>query len=230
MFSINEKFVVIDTETTNSYNDAKGKPDMTDVMCYDIGFIVTDKNGHIYESYSFIVEEIFNDDAWMRSAYFARKLPIYHNDIAQGKRVVMPFMNIWRIFKEVCTRFHVRIVAAHNARFDCRALNNTLRYLTGSKYRYFLPFNITWWDTMKMASQVLGDDDMYWLHCQYMGCMTRHTKPRPSYSAENIYRYISGNFSFTESHTGLEDVLIEKDILCYCLYHEPDINGKLWND
>ena len=229
MFTINEKFVVIDTETANTYTDEKGKTDMSDVLCYDIGFAVVDKNGYVYEAYSFCVDEIFNSDL-METAYFRNKLPQYYEDIASGSRVVKSIMDIWATFKEVCDRYHVRIVSAHNARFDARSLNNTLRYLSGSQYRHFLPDNVTWWDTMKLANKVLGDDNEYWLFCEYYECMTTHKKPRPSYSAENIYRYISNNPEFIESHTGLEDVMIEKDILVYCLYMEPDINGKLWND
>lgn len=34
--------------------------------------------------------------------------------------------------------------------------------------------------------------------------------------AEVIYKYISGNNDFIESHTGLEDVMIEKEIFAKC--------------
>jgi hypothetical protein len=44
--------------------------------------------------------------------------------------------------------------------------------------------------------------------------MTANNQPRKT--AEILYRYISGNIDFDESHTGLEDVLIEVQILAYC--------------
>jgi len=36
-------------------------------------------------------------------------------------------------------------------------------------------------------------------------------------TAEIIYRYITGNNTFEERHTGLSDVMIEKDIFAKCL-------------
>ena len=50
------------------------------------------------------------------------------------------------------------------------------------------------------------------------------------FTAEIIYRFITNNLNFEEAHTGLEDVLIEKEILAYCLKNKPEINGALWND
>ena len=46
--------------------------------------------------------------------------------------------------------------------------------------------------------------------------MTRNKIPRPQMKAEVIYRYITGNNTFIESHTGLEDCMIEKEIFAKC--------------
>ena len=56
----NTYFIVVDTETTNSIDDP---------LCYDIGFAVIDKTGHVYESHSFVVADIFLDKELMSSAY-----------------------------------------------------------------------------------------------------------------------------------------------------------------
>ena len=50
---------------------------------------------------------------------------------------------------------------------------------------------------------------------------------RKRYTAEILYRFISGNNEFTEEHTGLADVLIEKEILVECL-RRGVADGKLW--
>jgi hypothetical protein len=47
--------------------------------------------------------------------------------------------------------------------------------------------------------------------------MTNHQTPRPRLTAEVLYRYITGDNSFIESHTGLEDVTIEKEIFLKCM-------------
>lgn len=58
--------------------------------------------------------------------------------------------------------------------------------------------------------------------------MTKHKTPRPQVKAEVIYKYISGNYDFVESHTGLEDVLIEKEILAYCFRKHKPMRKKLY--
>ena len=66
--------------------------------------------------------------------------------------------------------------------------------------------------------------------CEENGYMTNHQTPRPRYTAEIIYRFITKNTSFAEAHTGLKDVEIESQILAYLLkkpkcdrilYHAP---------
>ena len=127
---------------------------------------------------------------------------------------------------DACKRNDCQIVAAHNAMFDNRALNLTQRYITTSQHRYFLPYGITWWDTLKMAREVLGNDETYIRFCEYFGYTTTRGKPR--FTAEIVYKFISGDIDFEERHTGLEDVKIEKDIFLYCLNRVPDIDGRLW--
>jgi response regulator RpfG family c-di-GMP phosphodiesterase len=43
-----------------------------------------------------------------------------------------------------------------------------------------------------------------------------------------IYRYIKKDTSFIESHTGLEDTLIEKEILAYCIKQHKKMDKLLF--
>ena len=46
------------------------------MLAYDIGWVVTDKRGIVYEKRSFIVADIFLDEQdLMNSAYYAKKNP-----------------------------------------------------------------------------------------------------------------------------------------------------------
>ena len=125
-------------------------------------------------------------------------------------------------------KYNTNTVCAHNARFDNGATNNTQRWLTKSKYRYFLPYGTEVWDTMKMAVDVVAKTPSYKRFCEMNGYMTNHKTPRPQVKAEVIYKYITGNNDFVESHTGLEDVLIETEILAYCFRKHKKMNKKLW--
>lgn len=53
---------------------------------------------------------------------------------------------------------------------------------------------------------------------------------RPRLTAEILYRYLTNNVDFVESHTGLEDVMIEKEIFKACLAMNSEIDCKTWNN
>lgn len=217
--TLDDRFIVVDTETTNSLDDP---------LCYDVGFAVVDILGNVYESFSFVVADIFLDEELMKSAFFADKIPQYWQDIKSGKRELKTFHNIKKAFADCVKRYNVKIILAHNARFDNRSLNLTQRYLTSSKYRYFFPFGIEIWDTLKMSREVLKNDENYSTFCWNNDYLTKRLCKR--YTAEIIFRFLTGNTDFEESHTGLEDVLIEKEIFVFCVTIKPEINGALWED
>ena len=212
------KFIVLDTETANSIDDP---------MCYDVGFAVIDETGKVYESHSYVIADIFLDEKkMMKEAYFADKIPQYWEDIKNGKRQLRRFKTVKKILKDVCDQYYVKIIVAHNARFDNRSLNLTQRWLTSSKYRYFFPYGVKIWDTLKMAREVFGKDDDFGKFCYENGYLTKRGQRR--YTAEILYRYLTNNNDFVESHTGLEDVMIEKEILVECLKRKPELDGSLW--
>ena len=213
-----KKYLIgIDTETCNGLVDENGKLDLSQSLVYDVGWAILDKKGTIYKTRSFVVAEIFLDKSLMSSAYYAEKIPKYWEEIKNGQRVLTTFHKIWRKFLKDRKEYHVKAVFAHNAYFDYNALNNTLRLLTGSKYRYFFPYKLEIWDTLKMSRQTIGKTKAYTLFCQENNYLTKHKVPQNRLTAEILWRYISGDNNFQESHTGLEDVQIEAQILAYCL-------------
>lgn len=211
-----KKFIVLDTETTNSLDDP---------LAYDIGFAVIDEKGKVYESYSFVIAEIFLDKELMKSAYFADKIPQYWQDIKDEKRKLAKLLTVKKILAKVMRDNHINIVIAHNARFDYRSLATTQRFLTSSKYRYFLPYGTEVYCTLKMARQALKNNIEYDNFCWNNHYITKRGCKR--YTAEIIYRFLTGNNDFIESHTGLEDVLIEKEIFSFC-FANGITDGKLW--
>lgn len=211
------KALMIDTETTGTIEDP---------ICYDIGFAIIDENGTAYKQGSYVVADIFLDKELMADAYFKEKIPMYWEDIKSGKRQLKKFHSINYLIRKVMIDEDIKIVVAHNARFDYRSTNLTKRYITSSKYRYFFPYGTEIWDTLKMAREILKDDTDYRKFCVDNGFVTSRNQNR--YTAEIIYRYLTNNLQFVESHTGLEDVMIEKEIFAYCVQKNPSIDGRLW--
>lgn len=213
-------YIVLDTETTNTFDDP---------MTYDCGWAVINENGEVLAERSFVVADIFlGEKDLMAIAYFADKIPQYIADIADGKRELRRFSTIRKVLAEDYKRYNVVAIMAHNARFDYKACNTTQRYLTSSKYRYFFPYGAEIWDTLKMARQVFGKDADYRKFCFDNGFITKQNAPQMT--AEVLYRYLSNNLDFEEEHTGLADVMIEKEIFVECVKRKPNCAKKLWED
>ena len=213
----NEKILMIDTETTNSIDDP---------IVYDIGFTVFDLSGKTYEKHSYVVADVFLDKDLMASAYFADKIPQYWEDIKSGKRLLRRFKTIRFIIKDIMTQYNIKIVCAHNSRFDYKSLNLTQRFLSSSKYRFFFPYGTEIWDTLKMSREVLKKNNEYKDFCKRNDYITANGQNR--FTAEIIHRFLTGENDFIESHTALEDVEIEQQIFEYCLSVLPEIDGRLW--
>lgn len=211
-----KKFIVLDTETTNSLDDP---------LCYDIGFAVVDEEGSVFETHSYVVAETFLDEELMSSAFFIDKVSQYWEEIKQGSRQLKKLNTIRRILKATMEKYNTNVVVAHNARFDYKSLNTTQRFLTSSKYRYFLPYGTEIWDTLKMSRQVLKENIEYDNFCYENNYLTKRGCKK--YTAEILYRFLTNNNDFVEEHTGLEDVLIEKEILTFCLANGIE-DGRLW--
>lgn len=220
--------VVLDTETCPLDRDFDGVTPWN-MFVYDIGWAVVDKKGNVYETKSYVNRDIFFEEKLlMDSSYYADKLPQYYDDIRNGKRKVATWHKIRKDLVDTMKKYNTNIVCAHNARFDDGATKNTQRWLTKSKYRYFLPYGTEIWDTMKMAQDVVAKTPTYKQFCFENGFVTSHKTPRPQVKAETLYKYITQDLDFEESHTGLEDVLIEKEILAYCFKKHKKMRKKLY--
>lgn len=209
--------LMLDTETCNSLEDP---------IAYDVGFQVFDENGLVLDEASMVNSDIFLDKGLMESAFFADKIPQYWEEIKMGARDLMSWYSIKQRLYGAYSYHNCEAVCAHNARFDYRALHLTQRYITTSKFRFVLPWGAEWLDTLKMARQVLKNDEDYKKYCVSRGYLTANFQPKMT--AEVLYRYITGKEDFEEKHTALEDVRIEKLIYFWCLSRLPDVDGRLW--
>lgn len=213
-------FAVFDTETANGLDDP---------IVYDFGFAIVDKRGKVYETRSLIIREVFYGmKDLMKSAYYAKKIPQYEREIEEGKREVVSLYQAKKIFQDACKKYGVKACIAHNARFDYRSTSKTQRYITKSKYRYFLPYGVELWDTMKMANDTICKQVHYKEFCYTYGYLTKNGRVRKT--AEILYKYISGEHDFREEHTGLEDVMIEKEIFAHCIRQHKPMRKKAFKE
>lgn len=205
-------YLQLDTETCGSLESA---------YVYDLGMIVTDRNGYIYEKFNIVVGDVYYGmQELMLNAYYADKLPQYEEEIANGTRKVMKWDDIFLLIRDIMKAYPIRAVIAHNCRFDKNALQHThetCRKKVATKYLF--PYGTEFWCTLAMARQTIGKQKKYRKYCEDFGYLTANGRPR--LTAEILYRYYTGDEDFIEKHTGLEDVYCELVILMNLLqYHQ----------
>lgn len=210
----------VDCETAN---------DLEFPLAYDLGGKVVDTKGRVYEEFSFVNADIYlRESGLMQSAYYANKLPQYEQGLQNGSRTMSTTIGMKNYIARLCKAYGIKVACAHNSRFDKMALDNTLRYVTKSKMRYFLPYGIEWWDTLRMAESVMLKMPTYERFCSENNYISN--SGRFSLTAENLYRFISKDNNFVENHTGLEDVEIEIQIMLYCFRQHKKMRKTLYKD
>lgn len=216
-----EKHILfVDTETCNT---------LVDPILYNIGGYVVNLKGQALASFNFLIREVWEGmRKLMQTCYYANKIPTYEAQIASGEIEVVSLYEAVQRIRALVEKYNCTAWCAHNARFDNKSMNNLERYLTKSKYRYFLPYGLEAWDTMKMAHDVILPKASYRKFCEENGYMTKHKTPRPKLTAEVLYRFISKDEDFTEVHKALEDVEIEVAILAYCVKQHKKMRKNLW--
>ena len=218
-----EKFIVLDVETAN---------DTTDALTYDIGFIVADRHGNIYESHSFCVYDIYCcEKELMQSAYYAKKLPLYEEGLKNGEYKLVKFSTVKNLIWQLMKEYNITKVFAYNCNFDRNALTKTQRWLTKSKYRWFFPYETEFCDIWNFACSTICQQKGYKDFCELNGYISNRGNNYRS-SAECVYQFITNQNTFEELHQGLADVFIEYEILlkCYATHKkvETDIDRLCW--
>lgn len=212
--------LVLDVETAG---DVEKNP-----LCYDVGFLVADKKGNIYEEHSFAIEEVFDDDALMRSAYYYTKLPLYREKISQGIMKVKPFRYVRKVILNLIEKYNIKQVAAYNAYFDfVKALNNTWQELTN--YPFFFPYevgknleiNCIW----HMACQTIFSQKTFPKWAIENGFYSKSGNLKTN--AEVAYNWLMKSDDFVEEHTGLEDARIETEIMAWCYRQHKKMSRKI---
>ena len=210
-------FLVVDTETTGAINAP---------LVYDFGAKIVDLYGRTYEKISAVIADIFlNEPERMKSAYYTEKLPQYYEDLKNNKRKLYKFSTVRRIVYNWIKKYNIEAVCAYNLAFDERALNNTLRFVSEGKYRFFFPKGTQFIDIWSMACSSIFQRKSY----QRMAYDNNWFSEKGNLltNAEKAYCYLTNQNEFEESHTALEDVEIETVIFSYCWKYTEENDRKV---
>lgn len=212
-----EKILIVDVETAGGF----ARP-----LVYDLGIAVAERrSGRIIEKKSLVIEDVFYGmPQKMETAYYAAKVPAYHEGIAAGAFRVVSFWDAWRIVRGMMKRYGITKVYAYNCAFDKGALDST--YRTVGKCRgSFFPRGTEFCDIWHMACQTILRQPTFRKFATVHGMVSDAGNFRTS--AEVAYAYIIKEPTFEECHTGLEDVVIEAAIYAKIMRQKKRVNHAI---
>lgn len=244
-------YMVVDTETATlpfaneiarGNEEIKKKIAIAKPLVYDIGWILSRRDGSILVKRQFLVAEIFSVPAIFNTAYYKNKRPLYLEMLRKGEITVSSWDSIMEVF---CADMEqADFVGAFNSMFDFKkAIPFTelyVRKLYSADYyewehnqrrmceniengrkneKAFDPNNFTFRDYEKplfdiwgMSCEHLLNKNAYKDMCLNHSMLTNSGEYFKT-SAESSYRYLCEQYDFEEAHTALADVEIECFIL-----------------
>ena len=194
--------IVLDTETISLE-----KP-----FVYDLGYVIVNDNGDIIAKKSYVISQVWNNKELFATAYYADKKPLYYARLKSGYSKKVGWGHAMRYLANDIKKYGVTEIYAYNSKFDSRALNfmcawyKVVNGLGGIEIQ----------DIMNFIKPITKSQDFI-NFCESNGYMTNHKTPQPQKKAETLYRYLNDNIDYEEEHTGLEDSLIELQILMTAL-------------
>ena len=196
------KVLVLDTETLG----------VADPRVYNLGWLVYDTaDGKVLSARDYLIKELYDNSELMSSAYYANKIPLYEEMLADGKcRRIKWTYALRRLKREMKG---VDGIYAFNSRFDNRSIAITCEMLNTVN-----PTADGITDIWKgMANPNITSTREYQEFCKAHGKMTKHKKPRCRENAETLFAYLTKNPNYIEQHTALADCEIELAILLAAL-------------
>ena len=196
------KILVLDTETLG----------VADPRVYNLGWLVYDTaDGKVISARDYLIKELYDNSDLMKSAYYANKIPLYEEMLADGKcRRIKWGYALRRLAREMKG---VDGIYAFNSGFDVRSIAKTCELLK-SKNPTADGISDIW---KGLANPNITSTREYKEFCKANGKMTKHKTPRCRENAETLFAYLTGNPNYIEQHTALADCEIELAILLAAL-------------
>lgn len=193
-------YAVFDTETIG----------ISPKLVYDLAVVICDKQGNIVAQKSWLVREVITNPELMMGAFYAKRIFSHYLPALDSQTLrLFDFATVRGEFNEMLKTYDATTVAAYNIGFDRQAIKETCAHCNhdGS----FLETKADFADIWLAACQTLLNKRGYHDFAIEHGLISDAGNVRTS--AEATYKFITNNPAFVETHTALEDSIIEAEIL-----------------
>lgn len=200
--------MVVDVETTLGAGNES--------TIFDIGWTISiPSKKEMVMHRSYIIKEVFLDMKLMGRAHYFNKYSQYVMGIAMGTIELVSWEHVKYMLNKDIQQFNVNNILAYNGGFDRDAIIKTQKYLN-ENIEFVLNVKCL---MVEVIDKVLATEK-YVKFASAMGWYTDGGNIKTN--AESAYRYVSQKYGFVEAHTGLEDSIIETELM----WHVHSINGR----
>jgi len=216
-------------------------------LIYDLAWRIVDRNNHIYAEKSYLISEIFSVPDVFNTAYYKEKRPFYLEKLRNKTIELVPWhMAIEDLigdlqFVDYCCAYNAMFDFKKAIPFTALYM----KHLYSESYQWWIMTQQEICSSLAQGNKPSNDQfdkdnfifdgvkypmiDIWGVVCNKLincptykkMCLTENMlSPSGKFfktSAESTTRYIERQYDFIESHTALEDVVIECNLLVKCL-------------
>ena len=184
-------------------------------LVFDIGYTICNNKGDILIKRNMLVSEVVYNFDLISNAFYFKKFPRYLKLLNDGEIKILTWIEILQQIERDIIDYGIKNMYAYNMNFDKRAIYETSRVVNKRKPYFFeyehVNFNCLWSMSCQSIFKRKAFFDLAKQEKWFTECGNIIT------NAESCYRFISNNVTFEESHTALDDAIIETAILAKCL-------------
>lgn len=205
-------FLIADTETVGLGSRA---------LVFDFGYVIATRKRIIKER-TFLIREIITNpkvmlfalmDEYWRQSFGGKIFHHYIPKLNSSQLKIHPWNEVCEILRDDMRTHGIDVFTAYNLRFDMGALGRTQDYIqSGGKVLDYKPDLLCLW---QFACETVCQSKLYHDIARQQGAECGWITPADNIrtNAEKVYSFLTGDLTFIESHTALEDAQIETEIL-----------------
>jgi hypothetical protein len=204
------KIMLLDTE-------AKKLPEGS--LVYDLGFIICNKKGKIYESRSLLISDVLERRELFKSKYYEQKLAFYRKIFLNMTTEYMTFQKALKALKDSFEYWKCDTLAAYNLAYDLSALQFSADRLGGQADLQEVLQDSRFLDVWLLSLLSLCQQKTFFRFAVGKNLLT--DRGFPITSAEVLQEYVTGNKDY--HHTALNDCFSTLPIMVKALRQKKKI-------
>ena len=205
-------FLLVDTETVNN-----------DRIIVEFSGMIINNNMIAQKRFSYIIKEVWESQSLMSGIYASQDKKIqWSKSLENGTSELVSIHDLVDKVNNLIKEYNLNILIAYNVGFDKDAYDRTLKHfdIYANKVQFLKVLDIWYYASILFISKTYVD------FCVKNDFITPNGNCKTS--AETMYRYLSYQYNFIETHIAKDDIEIELDILRSCVFkdHRPIIGVK----